>query len=290
MGCTSIQQRLATQDCECEAVEPCESPDRKIAHAVAEHEIDSAQHAAATEKKAARAAEEQEKEDQETDDSDVIRSAEELAQAPVDPTVPESIVEFEDEDDRKAFQERHDVDIADDARVFQEHFADDDHSAIAVHNPGESLEIYSDRRQVASLEFDEFAAVDEPHDELPVSATAIDLVRDQATQLKLVHSKTDDDDTTTYYVGIYKLIGSKIGTIFFEPVAIAEDDGSVELLADIGYLHGLDDRIIEWIPVDDEPTTYEWNHWEGVYHIPEPPPTAPTDEPPTTPTDDEPSS
>lgn len=278
-GCSTVQERLAGGECECEPVEPCEISPEMIASAVVTQQVHSAHRVAATRgqeltRKAQEAAAEADKDD------DGIRRAEDLASERIDPTLSDAAVDFDDDDERDAFAERYDIALPDNAEVFRHQFAPDDRSALAVHTPGVDLRIYADDNFLASIDLEDYDEVIADDDALPVSSDAIDLVRGDITQLQLIHASTDDDGATTYYMAVYKLIGPKIGTIFHKPFAIADDDGAISPLAEVRYLYGLESRVIEWVSLTDgepveEPDHYEWNRWEGVYRIPEPPPTAP---------------
>ncbi len=273
-GCSTLQGWFAA-DCECEPAEPCHISEEDIAWAMVKYEVESAYLRASAQGAQLGVVEE----DDDGDES--VRTADQLAYDRIDPTIPDAQVSFDDDEARQAFEERYGVDVPEGAQVFRHRFHPDDPSAIAVHLPGHYLRIYEDGSPSATLQLDHFDDSVPDGDELPVKATAIRLVRDRPTQLQLLHADTDEEGVTTYYLGIYKMIGPKIGTIFLKPVAHFDDEGSRSPLAEVGYLYGFDARIIEWLPVDDEgdsdaePRHYKWNQWEGVYRVPKPPPTAP---------------
>jgi len=216
----------------------------------------------------------------ESDDAPYL-DPEDLAEHPVNPVVDDGKIDLESEDERQQFEERHDIEVGETDEVFHIDIGGGDSSALAVHRPGEALEVYAGDRRIDTLDLDQFddQLVTEELTDYP--AGPVELLTDGTEQLKLFHTRTDDDGSTTYVVSFYKIIGSRIGTIFREPIAVREDDQALVQHADIGFLHGIDERVIQWIELDDEqqpdgaPDLYEWNHWEGVYRIPEPPPTAP---------------
>lgn len=281
-GCSTVQQWLGAEECDCDPVEPCEVSTETIAHAVVTHQVEAAHQRAATEgEQLAQHAQPEHEDEADDPEEEALRRAEERAAEPIDPTLPDATVRFEGEDERESFADRHGIDVSDNAQVFRHRFTPDDRSAIAVHRPGEALELHdNDDGLVASLPLDEYDDTVVVDDSLPVAPVAVELVRDRVTQLQLVHAKTDDDGNTTYYMGIYKLIGPKIGTVFHSPIAVADEDDTVTPLAEVRYLYGMDARFIEWTSLEGDESKgesehYQWNEWEGVYRIPNPPPTAP---------------
>lgn len=285
LGCAPIQQFAETNICECKVAEAppepdCDPPDTEIAAALVDHQLDQAQRRA--ESDGEQFAAELEDAGQQEDD-DPYYDPEQFAEQPVNPTVPESTVQFDDTEQREQFEEDHDIELGEHAEVFRTRFHADDTTAIVVHNPGEALEVYENGQVVASVQLDDYEPKSAPPDLIEYPTGAVELVQDETEQLKVIHTESDEDGRLTYHLVVYKFIGSRIGTIFSEPIATRQQDESVQRLADIRFLHGLDDRRIEWIPLDeegnpaDETRQYHWNRWEGVYRIPEPPPTAPED-------------
>ncbi len=214
-------------------------------------------------------------------DDDPYLDPEDLAEYPVNPVVDDSQIGLETEDDLRDFEERYDTEVSDTDRAFHINIGGNAPSAVAIHRPGQALEIYADGRRIDSLELDEYDDQPVVEELTDYPAGPVELISDGTEQLKLFHARTDDDGSTTYEVSFYKVIGSRIGTIFRKPIAVRNADQSLVRHADIRFLHGIDHRVIQWIEFDDEqqpggePELYEWNHWEGVYRIPEPPPTAP---------------
>lgn len=280
-GCTTIQQRLAPPcECEVDIAQACQDADQEVAHAVADHQVDQAHYRAQTEEyQAARKLDPSDAEEE----TEELQGSEQFAEEPVDPTVAQALVSFEDEEEQSAFEAQHQIEVPDGATVYRGHFESQEHSTVAIHRPGEALELYREGSQVAALPLEQYDDVSVTDDEFSHPVGAVDLMRDGRAQLKLTHVQTDDDGDVTYYIGMYKLIGENIGTIFRKPIATGGEDGSFHPLADVRYLHGTDQRIIEWIALDEEgqptgePAQYHWNHWEGVYRVPKPPPTAPSD-------------
>lgn len=280
-ACSTIQDRVCTPDADCEQVRSdCTSPDHEIARAVVDHQVDWAHYRAETEgEQAAR----QIRRQQDQEGQDAVRSPEELAYEPIDPSLPEAALAVADEEKRQAFEETHGVDLSDEPRLYRSHFESSSRSTIAVHRPGDAIELYGEGELQASLPLNDYDDVPIPDEIAQFSMGAIDLVRGDTTQLKLVHAERHDDGEITYHVAVYKLIGDKIGTIFRKPIASQHNGDDLRRLADLRFLHGVDHRIIEWIPLEEngepsgDPQRYRWNRWEGVYRIPMPPPTAPAD-------------
>lgn len=289
-GCSTTQEVLEPRVCDYEAEraevrDDCERQTLEIVGAIASHEIDRAfDHAVSDGEETARELQRMaQREDDEADD--LYRDPEELAEEPINPVVADSPVEFESEEAREDFEEAHDLELTDDVEVFRGRFKPGEPRTTAVHRPGQSLRLYDPRGQsVSSVDLSSYEQRLPPADEISDFPTgAVELVQDGSDQLKLLHAESDDQGRITYHLSVYKFIGSRIGTIFSQPIAVREAaDEPVHTLARVRYLHGLDHRIIEWTPIDEEgeqteePTHYEWNRWEGVYRVPKPPPTAPT--------------
>ena len=282
-GCAQTQQWLEPRVCDCaEAVDSCDATPDDITRALVQQQVDHAYYRAQVDgehaaEALAEAAEEEEREE-------AVRSPEELAMEPVDPLGEDARVVLDDEEARIAFEERHDIEAPEVGSVYRAAFESRDRSSVAIHRPGDALDLYSDGEKVASLSLESYDDELAPKELNSFRSGASDLVRDGTAQLQLIHRQTDDDGDVTFYLAIYKLIGEHIGTVLREPIATAsagEEDDTMEYLADIRFLHGIDHRIIEWIPLDNEgqptgePQRKEWNQWEGVYRVPEPPPTAP---------------
>lgn len=284
-GCAPTQQWLQPRVCECESADADDSNSSQIAHAIAFHQVDQAHYRAETDgDEAALAIKEAQAAEEEEEDEEVwYRSADDLAYEPIDPTISDTVIALASDEDREQFEDRYNIDAPEPGEAFRGRFRAQDRSTIAVHRPGEALEIYSDGELIASQNLEQFDRVIADDDITRFPTGALDLIRGSDVQLKLVHAEAHEDGSVTYHLGIYQLIGEYIGTAFRQPIARADKDGTVRRLADLRFLHGYDSRIIEWIPLDengdpvDEPLQYKWNHWEGVYRLPGPPPTAPDD-------------
>lgn len=281
-GCAPTKQWLEPRVCNYEEFEGDLPPD-EIARIVALHQIDRAHHTANTEETLAARRLETAAEEAAAE-AVPYREPEELAGEPINPAVADSTVTFDSDDAKEAFEQRHGLELADNTRVYRGAFKGSDHSIVAIHRPGESVELRDGDRHIAAISVDAFVDEPPPEDLIPFEPGAVELVQDGTHQLKLLHAEQNEETgEIVYRLRIYKFIGSHIGTIFDKPIAVAggEDDASVQLLADVRFLHGIDHRVIEWTPVDadgepsDEAIKYEWNRWEGVYRIPEPPPTTP---------------
>ena len=283
-GCASTQTWLQSSVCDCEVdKKSCNIDESDIAYAVALHQVDVAHYRAEFdgEQAGVHAQQAREEEEKEADEEASYRSMEELALEPINPTLPQSEITLETEEAQQNFANTFGVAPPSIGQAFQDAFRRHDRSVLAIHRPGEALELYRDGARLASRDLSDYAAVTPPEDLISLPTGAVELVRNGSVQLKLVHAREQEDGGITYYVAIYKLIGNKIGTIFHHPIASSSPDGELTRQADLRYLHGKDHRIIEWITLDEEgmpdgePQRFEWNRWEGVYRIPGPPPTAP---------------
>ncbi len=308
-GCAVIQQRLEPMICDCETATSCEGPGLEIASAVAAHQVDQAHYRAQLggEEAARDLGYEYESDEQLASDHDDSPSesksesetaaserAERLARAeeqarierekmaldPVDPYLPQAHVLLETDEDRSAFEANFGITPPDEnATVFHGAFRADEDATVAIHRPGQALRIYQEGQLLASRDLSEYDSQPDLEEIGEEQARVVDVV-EGTVEVKLIHARPDDEGTT-YFVGIYKLIGDEIGSIFHHPIARRDENGALTRFADIQFLHGTDHRTIQWIPLDEEgqpdgdPLIYEWNRWEGVYRIPEPPPTAP---------------
>lgn len=175
-----------------------------------------------------------------------------------------------------------------------EEFEDlDDEAAdnqIAVIQPGKNVVIYAGGEEIASLD----VSSGHPLPSELNTVRPVRVVRDGTTQLLFVWPETsedgpnetdesDEETTVEYKVGLLKVIGPFVGKIFEGTVATRNGDGTdLEKSAYLEFLRGDDHHLIRWTPTDDEgkpvldeTKLLQWNHWEGVYRVPEPPPTQP---------------
>lgn len=207
-----------------------------------------------------------------------------LAQEPIDAYFEEGRIVLESEEDRRAFQETFGLAapaLDSGTYVFSGVFRDGGEPSILFYEPGTALRIFLDGQLTASLHL---GALDVP--ELDVDQLAderallVDLISGPTVQIKMIHG-VEDEDGILYFVSLHKQIGREIGTLFRKPLARLGHDGELTRFGDLRFLQGIDHRQIEWITLDEEgqpagePQRYEYNHWEGVFRIPGPPPTAP---------------
>ena len=286
LGCASLKQWAEPHVCDCEpevmeARSDCQQEMlTEAATAVLAYQLDQAHYRAATNVDEL-AAEIQHADEQEDDDSP-YRDPEDFAEEPVNPVVVDSPIELDDEDQREQFQEDYDLELDEHDRVFRGNFLSQDSSSIAVYRPGDAVNFYDDDRLFASLDIEEhYEDVTAPEDLTDFAPGAVELVQDGTHQLKLIHAEIDEDDRHVYHLNLYKVIGSEIAKIFSQPVGIEDPEGEVRPIAELQFLHGVEDRRIKWTPLTEEgepegdPKQYRWNRWEGVYRVPQPLPTAP---------------
>ncbi|MFW5967230.1 MAG: hypothetical protein ACOCV2_06910, partial [Persicimonas sp.] len=208
---------------------------------------------------------------------------------PIDPTAEDVVVE---DDDREELGQKYNVDLDDeDVTVFEGNFSvTEDGTQLLVIEQTKRMTVYSHDRKLAELELDGQPGV-EGFEELDFEADqleprAVRLVKDDTFQVMLFWREEDDEGEFAYKVAAFKPIGEFIGRIFERTLATrAGEDEELERRGAFEVLRGDDDRFVRWIPADDngelltdEAEILEWNKWEGVYRVPEPPPTAPDDE------------
>ncbi len=288
IGCAPTQAWLQGSVCKCETESACDASSTEVAHAVALHQIDVAHYRAEFDGDRAGAQvlrEKEEAEKSENGEADereaAYRSMEELALEPIDPTLPQSRISLDGEADRESFANTFGIAPPEEGQIFQAAFKRHDRSVLAIHRPGQALDLYRGGSALASLDLSNYDDLPVPDDLISLPTGAIELVRNGSVQIKLIHARQNEDGEISYSLAIYKLIGNEIGTIFHHPIAYIDQSGELTRQGDLRYLHGMDHRTIEWIPLDEEgkpegePLRFEWNRWEGVYRVPGPPPTAP---------------
>lgn len=107
-------------------------------------------------------------------------------------------------------------------------------------------------------------------------AEAVELVRDGTVQI-LVHWRQETETGISHRVGIFKVIGTQIAKIFDREIARQSSRFSPWQWRGLyQFLRGEEHAFIRWISLrdngayDGRPThLYRWNHWEGVYRLPE---------------------
>lgn len=276
-GCSVIKQQLRPLVCECAAAAPPEAPSSDIATEVAVHQVEQA-HAAAGEEALL-----------EDDGGEQGGGREEMDQKKIafegdliDPVLKEGIIPLGSDEERAAFQEEFRLSLPanSQALALRGTFRPNEPSSVAIYLPGESLTIYSNGQPLASLRMDSYETELDLEGLSIEPAQALELVRDGVTDIQLIQARAEDDGLT-YYIGIYRIIGTFIGTIFHHPIAHRDKSGELRQLGDLRVLRGRGSRVIQWVPLDEsgqidgEPVEYEWNKWEGVYRKPGLPPTAP---------------
>jgi hypothetical protein len=152
---------------------------------------------------------------------------------------------------------------------------------VAIVKPGRTIEVYAEGRSIASLTLRAKEA------ELPESFTgvkAVRVVRDGTLQIRGYWSEPDpDSNRRTIHVGIFKVIGDHVGTIFERVVAEQNaPDAEPKRRGFVDVLRGDRHRYLRWTPAAEDGSRIEkkavvlhWNKWEGVFRRPVPPPTAP---------------
>ncbi|MFB6262582.1 MAG: hypothetical protein ABEL76_02985 [Bradymonadaceae bacterium] len=190
-----------------------------------------------------------------------------------DPTNPE---------DRREIERTYGVEVepSDDIEVYAGTFTDPGASnELAVVDPGQQIRVYRHGEEVVSTDLP-------GGKQLPTAlhvSTPVRLVRDGTTQLLCYWSERAEEGRIRLKVGVFKVIGHRFGRIFERTVGIRANPGArVERRGYFDFLRGDDHRYIRWTPANsegrpknDESTVLEWNHWEGVFRPPSPPPTAP---------------
>jgi len=150
---------------------------------------------------------------------------------------------------------------------------------VAIVVPGRHIAIYAGDERIASREFSGDL-------ELPSELTAVRPVRlvDDGTIQLLAYwpESRDGAEGVRYKAGILKAIGPFVGTLFERTVGERTADGELQRTGYVDFVHDNEQTYVRSIPADDEGSPnlrradkLEWNPWEGVFRVPETPPTAP---------------
>jgi hypothetical protein len=204
--------------------------------------------------------------------------------ATVDVTLGDRRLDLEGSDDRRAFKKRFRLPPPDDEGTIlvEGPFAtESDHPLpqVAFVDARRRIRLYAGGRLVTKTTFDDLA----PLPDSLQTVRPVRVVRDGTVQLLVCWTEPGEEDDIRYKAGIFKLIGSRFGRIFERTVAVRPSkEGELKRRGYFEFLRGDQHRYIRWTPADDEEqpapdrsVILEWNHWEGVYRRPIPPPTAP---------------
>ncbi|MFP4596614.1 MAG: hypothetical protein ACLFVJ_00090 [Persicimonas sp.] len=206
-----------------------------------------------------------------------------------DPEVEEARVDLSGADESDRLQDSFGIELPDegDGFAFTGNFTPNAGRELAVVHAGRDLAFYGSDGRIAHLPLDiEWDASTFEELELDSGRTtprAVRLVRDGTLQILLHWREEDDEGHVAYKVGAFKVIGAFVGRIFEETLATREaPDGELRRRGTYEFLHGKSHHYVRWIPADDagdllidQAEVLQWNRWEGVYRVPEPPPTAP---------------
>ncbi|MFW5968359.1 MAG: hypothetical protein ACOCV2_12615 [Persicimonas sp.] len=206
---------------------------------------------------------------------------------PVDPTATSPRVGEEDLDEVAS---EYNVTPDDDAVAFEGDFAEAvSGDELVIVDKNRHISVYSPQRKVAELEL-QGKPDDDGFEELGLEKKhleprAVRLLGNRSAQIMMFWREKGDDGEFAYKVGAFKPIGEFVAVIFEKTLATrGEDDDELRRRGTFEVLRGDDDRFVRWIPADDEgelltdeAEILEWNEWEGVYRVPETPPTAPDD-------------
>lgn len=148
--------------------------------------------------------------------------------------------------------------------------------ALAVLKPGDEIRVYVDGGKDAEREWKAKVAPQSYVNALERPANAAKMVDDGRLELVIQEVHENDDGTATVEIAVYKVIGIAVARVFAHPVADRAEDGSWAKTHDLRILNGERARWIEVTPVDGgDASIYRWNHWEGMFRVPRPVPTAP---------------
>ncbi len=205
----------------------------------------------------------------------------------VDPRVAGARVANNDAAAFDRLQEQFGVDLGDDAHtaVFTGNFSSNEGDELVVVKPGKEIEVYGAQERIAHVALHGDAtpkALAALKLDKAKSIEAVRLVQDGTLQLMLHWREKDEQGNYAYKVGVFKVIGSYIGRIFVRTLAMSDAKGKVRRTGTFEVLRGKKSRFIRWIPANDagelltdQAVVLRWNHWEGVFRVPKPPPTAP---------------
>lgn len=143
--------------------------------------------------------------------------------------------------------------------------------------PGVELEVRSKTTSIAKR------PIGSVPDFLPPESTewtAVRMVDRDRLEIAAVEARTGERGEHAVFV-VYKVIGKAVAEVFVQEIARRADQGWVTT-ASVEYVRSGERRGLHVRPVDSSGTrdnspgkTYWWNPWEGLFRVPEPPPTAP---------------
>ncbi|RAL22772.1 hypothetical protein DL240_07685 [Lujinxingia litoralis] len=203
---------------------------------------------------------------------------------PIDPFVAQARVDLESDAERSRFASQYGTSPDAEALAFTGSFVRDQEGGAAIYTPGQDLKFYKEGRVHARLNLDHTLSEEVDWEGITeLRAGALRVVNDGTLQILLPYAVSrGDEGGRDYYVGIYKVIGDFVGKIFEQRIAHQPSaDADVQILGAITFLHGDEHPAISWAPLSAadgdtaEPEVLQWNHWEGVFRVPVPPPTAP---------------
>lgn len=210
----------------------------------------------------------------------------------VDPVVYSANVADDDTATQDRLQETYGVAFPEsaDAVVLTGNFSPEEGDEMVVVEAGKELTVYGADARIARVDlpgsFAPQAFADLGVDMVVAGPQAVRMVQDGTLQILMGWQEKTDKGAIAYKVGIFKVIGSFVGRAFVRTIATRDQEGG-ELVQKGAFevLRGQKNRAIRWIPADadgqlqtDQAVVLQWNHWEGVYRVPKPPPTAPKPE------------
>lgn len=202
---------------------------------------------------------------------------------PVDAVIARATLDVSTEEARRAVAASRGIQVAPEAGlvVLGGTFVRGEEST-AVLIPGKNLRVYYEGSITAQRRLEHHAQGVDLSVVAEEPVAAVQLVRDGSTQILVHYAERSPEGATLYRVAVYKVIGPEVGTVFEQTLARrASDDDPIEHIGRFRVLEGKNHRFIEWIHLDAEgnpagpPQILRWNHWEGVFRPPTPPPTAP---------------
>lgn len=204
----------------------------------------------------------------------------------VDHGISSAVVSMSDASAREEIAETYAIDAPPESAIaiegtFRQH-EDLPSDQVAVVEPGHRIRVYAEGRSIASLTL---GAGTSPLPDGFAEVSALRVVRDGTLQIMGYWAESKpESDKRTIHVGIFKVIGDHVGTIFERVVAEQKSSDSDPMRRGyVDVLRGDRHRYLKWTPagedgarVDEKAVVLHWNKWEGVFRRPVPPPTAPS--------------
>lgn len=182
-----------------------------------------------------------------------------------------------------------DSELSSEDRVFVGTMARKSPAALAIFKANQKIEVIVESGRDAERDWAASVAPRSFVESITEPAVAGRMVDDGRLEL-VIQEVLDTESGPEVHLAVYKVIGVAVARVFGHPIARKDKAGEWQTTHEIRILNGEKARWIEVRPAgsEDDPDRYRWNHWEGMFRIPRPVPTAPGRSPVKPPADEKP--